>query len=98
MTSAKHTVRTITLAAATMAVTVLTGCTPLSPVVDSQFGNALNTLKTQQTFDVTAAVRNDSPLQDGKAAAEATSRYVKSFNAPTPHQNVFTIGVGGGTR
>ncbi|WP_194721730.1 hypothetical protein [Noviherbaspirillum malthae] len=74
---------------------LLAGCTPLTPNLDSQFGNALGTLKRSQIVDPEASASQDNPAQDGRAAAEATSRYVKSFNAPTPHQGALIGGSGG---
>lgn len=76
---------------------LLAGCTPLTPNLDSQFGNALGTLKRNQIVDPEASASTDNPAQDGRAVAEATSRYVKSFNAPTPHQGAM-IGATGGAR
>lgn len=74
---------------------LLAGCTSLTPNLDGQFGNALSTLKRSQIVDPDASASPDNPAQDGRAAAEATSRYVKSFNAPTPHQGALVGGTGG---
>ncbi|WP_151637698.1 hypothetical protein [Noviherbaspirillum aerium] len=95
MKSARNTARPIALAAAVaIAVTASASCTPLTPNLDSQFGNALGTLKDAQTINRAASARTDNPAQDGKSAMEATSRYVKSFAAPTPHQSVLGTGTG----
>jgi len=80
---------------ASIALALLAGCTPLTPNLDSQFGNALSTLKRNQIVDPEASTSPDNPAQDGRAAAEATSRYVKSFNAPAPHQGALVGGSGG---
>ncbi|MEN3291493.1 MAG: hypothetical protein V7642_746 [Burkholderiales bacterium] len=76
----------------------LNGCTPLSPRLDSTFGNSLNALKAYQTIDPSASANTANPMMDGAAAREASERYTKSYSAPTPHANVFTIGVSGGAR
>jgi hypothetical protein len=72
----------------------LTGCAPLAPNLDSNFGNSLNALKAYQTINPQASANTANPDLDGRAANEAINRYHKSFSAPAPHQNVFTIGVG----
>ncbi len=76
----------------------LAGCTPLSPNLDSTFGNSLNALKAYQTINPSASANTDNPAVDGVAAKEVIDRYYQSYKAPTPHPNVFTIGVGGGTQ
>ena len=74
------------------------GCAPLAPRLDDAFGQSLNALKTSQTLNPQASANTENPTIDGRAAAEAMNRYKKSFAAPAPQQNVFTIGVGSGTR
>lgn len=74
------------------------GCAPVAPKVDSDFGKSLNALKSYQTINPQGAANDANPRIDGVAAKEAIDRYHKSFSAPVPHQNVFTIGVGSGAR
>lgn len=71
-------------------------CTPLTPKLDSEFGKSLNALKAYQTINPQASENAANPDLDGRAAMEAIDRYYKSFAAPMPYQNVFTIGVGTG--
>jgi hypothetical protein len=76
----------------------LTGCAPVAPNLDNNFGNSLNALKAYQTINPEASANTANPDMDGRAAKEAIDRYYKSFSAPAPHQNVFTIGVGRGAQ
>lgn len=82
--------------AAGAALLALTGCTSLTPNLDRQFGNSVNVLKAQQTIDPNASGNTKAVSMDGHAAREVVDRYYKSYKAPTPQPNVFTIGVGGG--
>jgi hypothetical protein len=79
-----------------VALTQLAGCAPLTPNLDGAFGRSVESLRVYQTINPTAA-NTANPGLDGPAAKEVIERYYKSYSAPTPHQNVFTIGVGGGT-
>ena len=74
------------------AILAIAGCTAPSPNLDRGFGLSLNELKAQQVIDPVPR-QEEGPQLDGVAAREAITRYQKSFAAPTPHQNVFTIGV-----
>jgi hypothetical protein len=80
------------------ALSLSAGCAPVAPRLDSDFGKSLNALKTYQTINPHASANTANPDMDGRAAKEAIDRYYKSFTAPAPHQNVFTIGVGSGAR
>jgi hypothetical protein len=76
---------------------LLAGCTATTtPVLDSHFGESVALLKAQQIM-YPDAYRNMDPVSgiDGKAGVSAYQRYQKSFAAPEPQPNVFTIGVGG---
>ncbi|MEG1115629.1 MAG: pilus assembly protein [Janthinobacterium sp.] len=76
---------------------LLAGCAATTtPVLDSHFGESVALLKAQQIM-YPDAYRNANPVSgiDGKAGASAYQRYQKSFAAPEPQPNVFTIGVGG---
>lgn len=76
----------------------MSGCAPLTPNLDDSFGDSLRTLMFYQTINPSASMNTASPQLDGRAAMEVTDRYYKSYSAPAPQQNVFTIGVGGGTQ
>lgn len=73
----------------------LAGCASTSPVLDSHFGEAVNAAKAQQIINPDAS-QNTDPVAgvDGKAADAAMDRYHRSFVAPPPTTNVFTIGIG----
>lgn len=76
---------------------LLAGCAATTtPVLDSHFGESVALLKAQQIM-YPDAYRNANPVSgiDGKAGVSAYQRYQKSFAAPEPQPNVFTIGVGG---
>lgn len=83
------------MSAGLLAVVILAGCTPTTPRLDAQFGDAVNTAKAQQTINPDAS-RNTDPVAglDGKAANAMIDRYHKSFERPPATTNVFTIGVG----
>ncbi len=83
--------------AALLSLLLLAGCAATTtPVLDSHFGESVALLKAQQIM-YPDAYRNMDPVSgiDGKAGASAYQRYQKSFAAPEPQPNVFTIGVGG---
>ena len=82
-----------------LSVSFLAACTPLTPNLDSHFGDAVNIVKAQQIVNPDAA-RNTDPVSgvDGKAAQSAMDNYDKSFKAPpaTTISNTITIGGGSG--
>lgn len=82
-------------------VVVLSGCSAGSgnlpsrtPILDSQFGQAVEMAKAQQTINKDAG-KNPNPVNglDGRAAHEAIERYEGTFQRPPAPQNVFNIGV-----
>lgn len=79
----------------------LAGCVNPAPVVDDNFGNAVNAAKAAQIVNPDAALNTDPVAGvDGLAADAAMNRYHRSFVQPAVTPNVFTIGVGtsaGGT-
>lgn len=71
------------------------GCAFYPSAVDERFGASNMNARAQQTGDPAAAAkRSPAPGIDGKAAAASVQQYEKSFEAPPPPVNVFTIGVG----
>lgn len=71
------------------------GCSSNTPNLDSQFGLAVSQLNAQQVLHPDAGLNADPVAgMDGKAASGAQQRYQKSFAAPEPQNNVFSIGVG----
>lgn len=73
----------------------LAGCLTSTPHWDATFGDSINQIKAMQTLNPEASANTD-PVSgiDGPAAAAAQKGYAKSFTAPTPPTNMFTIGVG----
>lgn len=93
--------RALPLLAALSAAALLTACgsTPTqtrTPHLDTQFGNAVEMARAQQTLNPDAS-QNRDPVQgiDARAAREAVERYEASFQKPLPQPNIFGIGVGG---
>lgn len=75
----------------------ITGCVNSSPVLDDNFGNAVNSAKAAQIINPDASLNTDPVAGvDGQAADAAMSRYHRSFVQPPITPNVFTIGVGTG--
>jgi hypothetical protein len=74
----------------------LAGCTSTTPDLDLRFGQSVRLINTMQTLHPDAA-RNDDPVAgiDGHAAKSAYDAYQKSYSAPEPQLNSFTIGVSG---
>lgn len=76
----------------------LGGCMTSTPQWDANFGNAVSTMRTMQIANPNASM-NDDPVAglDGTAAGYAIENYGKSFDAPPPHINMFSVGVGTGS-
>ena len=74
----------------------VTGCVSTTPHLDSHFGEVVSLVRAQQTLNPDAG-RNADPAtgMDGKAAKSAYDEYQKSYRAPEPQSNAFTIGIGG---
>lgn len=77
------------------AMQLFSACSPMSPNLDSKFGDSVTALKAQQTFDAAASTNTALTTQDGHAAQESTERYYKSYATPKPVQHVLNIGVSG---
>ncbi|MFC3108604.1 hypothetical protein ACFQAT_03565 [Undibacterium arcticum] len=82
--------------AGSIGIGVLTGCVATTPTYDSHFGDSVKVLMAQQVLNPDASSNPNNPAMDGQAAHSAIELYNKSFKAPTPPANVFTIGVGSG--
>ncbi|MGH8808255.1 MAG: pilus assembly protein [Noviherbaspirillum sp.] len=83
-----------TLVVALATALLATGCTSLSPNLDSQFGYSVYSFRAEQTLNPDASKDTRLTQMDGQAAHSAVERYQKSFSAPEPQPNVFTIGLG----
>jgi len=76
----------------------LGGCLTSTPTWDKNFGSAVTQLREMQVLNPDASDNTDAVAGvDGRTAEAAQATYYKSFTAPTPPTNVFTIGVGAGT-
>lgn len=74
----------------------LAGCAPITPELDKRFGDSIRVIRAQQTLAPEASANTAITQLDGRAAHEVMTRYVKSYAAPAPQPNVFTIGMGTG--
>jgi hypothetical protein len=76
-------------------VVILGGCSA-TPVLDSKFGSSVSGAMADQILDPNPSRLADPVVGlDGIAAANAITRYHKSFTAPPAPANVFAIGVSG---
>lgn len=90
-------ISSIKLVLSMLLATGLIGCVNPAPVVDDNFGNAVNAAKAAQIVNPDASLNADPVAGvDGLAADAAMNRYHRSFVQPAPTPNVFTIGVGTG--
>lgn len=75
--------------------TALTGCLTSTPHWDATFGDSVTQIRAMQTLNPDASSNTDPVAGiDGNAASAAQKSYAKSFTAPAPTVNTFTIGVG----
>ncbi len=81
------------------AAALLPACGPTTPQrLDDQMGMSVDLIKAQQTLNPQASAdAREVQALDGNAADAVVKRYRKSFEAPPPATNVFTIGVGSGS-
>lgn len=77
---------------------LLAACMPLTPHLDSHFGDAANIAKAEQIINPNAA-QNQDPVSgvDGQAARDAQDNYHKSFKTPAKTTINNTITIGGST-
>jgi hypothetical protein len=77
---------------------LLAACTAQSPHLDRQFGQSVSLLQLQQVRHPDAGqLYSTADGMDGRAASSAYQQYQKSFQAPEPQPQAFTIGIGGGS-
>ena len=89
---------TLRLALIAAGCALLNGCLNSTPVWDRTFGDSVKAVTAMQTLNPNASANTDSVAGvDGTAATAAQQNYGKSFMAPPPPANMFTIGVGGGS-
>lgn len=76
---------------------LLGGCAQPRQLTDEGFGDAVRAAQAQQTLNPDASRNRAAPKGlDGPAAKASVDRYEKSYEAPPPPVNVFTIGIGSG--
>jgi predicted naringenin-chalcone synthase len=80
-----------------LALIVIGGCSS-TPVVDARLGRAVTSAVGAETLNLAASM-NRVPVAGLEAGASmaVVARYTRSFSAPPPPANVFSIGVGTGT-
>lgn len=79
------------------AITLVGGCTPMAPRMDSKFGDAMNIAKAQQTINPDASANRNVTRMDGQAAKAVFDNYEKGYKTPVKESSIFTIGIGGGS-
>ncbi|MBA5686219.1 pilus assembly protein [Rugamonas apoptosis] len=85
-----------TMLCATSAALLLGACASNTPYLDSQFGQANRMLQTQQIILPQGQAGNPSAGVDGQVARSGYDQYQKTFRAPEPQTQAFTIGLGTG--
>jgi hypothetical protein len=75
---------------------LLGGCAMPPDAQEPPMGATVSLTMAQQVMHPTAGTNTDTVSGiDGKAAKSGYDTYQKSFRAPAPQPNVFTIGVAG---
>jgi hypothetical protein len=81
-------------AAALLSCAAMAGCASNTPVLDSQFGQAVAAARQAQIIDTTPPAALAVNGVDGKAGKSAYDAYLKSFKDPQPQTGALSIGVG----
>ena len=73
--------------------TLLAGCSTVTPHYDTRFGNAVREAKLKMTINPDAGKNPDQVLgMDGKSARETIIFYQNTYKEPPPPVNVINIG------
>ena len=73
--------------------TVLAGCSTVTPQYDARFGNAVREAKLKMTINPNAGKNPDQVLgMDGKSSRETMILYQNTYKDPPPPVNVINIG------
>ena len=81
------------IAASALLLTLLVGCSAVTPNYDAKFGVALREAKLKMTINPNAGKNPDQVLgMDAKSARETILRYQNTFKEPPPVVNVINIG------
>jgi hypothetical protein len=84
------------MALASIAVLAASGCAAPQPAPGQRMGDAVSLTMAQQLLNPQAGINRDPVLGlDGKAAKSGFDAFQKSYRAPEPPTNAFTIGIGG---
>lgn len=74
---------------------LLTACSSPTPNLDAHFGESIADIQKMQILNPGAERNAAVPVGiDGRAGYSGYEQYQKSFKAPEPKTNVFTIGLG----
>lgn len=80
-------------AAIALLVTLLAGCSSVTPNYDAKFGNAVREAKLNMTINPDAGSNPDQAIgMDGRSARETIILYQDSYKKPPPAINVINIG------
>ena len=85
--------RTLSRAAALLALALLSGCASNTPALDSQFGVAVAEARKAQILNPKAPHTLAIVGMDGQAGKSAYESYQKSYKAPEPQTGALSIGV-----
>ena len=73
--------------------TLLAGCSTVTPHYDARFGNAVREAKLKMTINPDAGKNPDQVLgMDGKSSRETMILYQNTYKEPPPPVNVINIG------
>ncbi|MGJ7496550.1 hypothetical protein ACSFA8_15855 [Variovorax sp. RT4R15] len=89
------------LPAIALLLSLVAGCSSVTPNYDARFGDAVRDAKKKMTINPDAG-KNPDPVvgMDGKAARETIILYHGTYKTPPPAVNVINIGgnIAGGTK
>ena len=87
------------LPAIALLLSLVAGCSSVTPHYDARFGDAVRAAKQKMIIDPDAGKNPDQAAgMDGRAARETVILYQGTYKAPPPAVNVINIGgaIGGG--
>ena len=85
--------RSISLLGMALAICAASGCQSTTPVLDSRFGDAVNSAKALQTINPDAS-RNPDPVAGlgGTESKDSVERYQHTFKQPPPTFTIINVG------
>ena len=83
----------ISLFGMALVICAASGCQSTTPVLDSRFGDAVNSAKALQTINPEAS-RNTDPVAGlgGTSAKDSVDRYHNTFKEPPPTFTIINVG------